>query len=362
MFSTCWWIEITVEVQVNNRLNAGLLSCVMWVFVNVELCLEPQSCLTTDQHSISDHSSYSFSFLSARHGRPLPANPASWVCVSKCLTTKHPGWMQLTEKHLNLWLLPLSWKAVITEPHTHKKKNTNEQHLTIITWHNTKINKIILIIKKKKNQSSRYRKWQPGWAKEHRNLPERKYESAFSLLHIRWCGPQHWGVKTCCWQPKCVAQRDGDRCKHEVDSIKWASQRATERWWREGRRIGLLSLSVLDASERAKIPRSQKSAHFSNILLCLSWASSTSSTYQLELTAAIIGVLDAHVGPQRLDGGQVVQEDWGLQLPTGHLGRAGVEGHQAVAVLLVGRVAPRDVQLFAGVNQHAGAWREEVRR
>lgn len=170
MFSTCWWIEITVDVQVNNRLNAGLLSCVMWVFVNVELCLEPQSCLTTDQHSSSDHSSYSFPFLSARHGRPSKPSKLS-VCVkmSDNKTSRLNATDRETFKFMSLasQLKDCHNRA----PHTHK--NTNEQHLTIITWHNTKINK--LIKKQKKNQSSRYRKWQPGWAKERRNLPERKY-------------------------------------------------------------------------------------------------------------------------------------------------------------------------------------------
>lgn len=80
-----------------------------------------------------------------------------------------------------------------------------------------------------------------------------------------------------------------------------------------------------------------------------------SPTYQLKLPTAVVGVLDARVGPQGFDGRQVPQEVGRLQLPAGHLGRARVERHQAVAVLLVVRVTPGDVQLLPGVHQHTDA-------
>lgn len=88
-----------------------------------------------------------------------------------------------------------------------------------------------------------------------------------------------------------------------------------------------------------------------------------SSTHQLELPAAIVGVLYARVHPQSCDGGQVLQEDRGLQLPAGHLRRPGVERHQLVPVLLIVLLTPWDVQLFPGIHQHTYTWRrgEKVR-
>jgi len=75
-------------------------------------------------------------------------------------------------------------------------------------------------------------------------------------------------------------------------------------------------------------------------------------THQLKLPASVVGALDARVGPQGLDGGQVLHEDGALHLPAGPGGRARVERHQGVAVRLVVRVAPRDVQLLPRVHQH----------
>lgn len=86
------------------------------------------------------------------------------------------------------------------------------------------------------------------------------------------------------------------------------------------------------------------------------------ATYQLKLPAAVVGVLDARVGPQGPDGGHVLQEDARLQLPARHLGGAGVERHQALPVLLVVFVSPGDVQLFPGVHQHAHTCKEAERR
>lgn len=88
---------------------------------------------------------------------------------------------------------------------------------------------------------------------------------------------------------------------------------------------------------------------------------SARTTYQLELPPAVVGVLDARVGPQGPDGGQVPQEDARLQLPARHLCGAGVERHHAVPVLLVVSVPPGDVQLLPGVHQHSHTW-EQVRR
>lgn len=77
------------------------------------------------------------------------------------------------------------------------------------------------------------------------------------------------------------------------------------------------------------------------------------STHQLELPAPIVSVLDALVGPQGPDGWQVVLEDFGLHhaVTVGH-GGSGVERHHGLPVLLVGRVAPRDVKLLPRVHQH----------
>lgn len=79
-------------------------------------------------------------------------------------------------------------------------------------------------------------------------------------------------------------------------------------------------------------------------------------THQLELPPTIVGVLDALVGPQGPDGRQVVLEDLLLHhaVALGH-DRARVERHHGVAVLLVGRFAPRDVELLSSVHQHSNA-------
>lgn len=82
-----------------------------------------------------------------------------------------------------------------------------------------------------------------------------------------------------------------------------------------------------------------------------------SFTYQLKLPATIVGVLYARVHPQSFNGGQVLQEDGGLQLPAGHLSRPGVERHQVVPMPLIVLVTPWDVQLFPGIHQHTYAWR-----
>lgn len=93
------------------------------------------------------------------------------------------------------------------------------------------------------------------------------------------------------------------------------------------------------------------------LYVCCS-ACGRSSPYQLELPATIVGVLYTRVLPQSFNEGQVLQEDRRLQLPAGHLRRPGVKRHQAVPVLLVGGVTPRDVQLFPGVHQHTNTWTE----
>lgn len=67
-------------------------------------------------------------------------------------------------------------------------------------------------------------------------------------------------------------------------------------------------------------------------------------THQLELSPAVIGVLDALVSPQGPDGRQVVLENFVLHhaVTVGHH-RPGVKRHHGVSVPLVGRVAPWDV-------------------
>lgn len=82
-------------------------------------------------------------------------------------------------------------------------------------------------------------------------------------------------------------------------------------------------------------------------------------THQLKLPAPIVGVLYARVCPQGLNGGQVLQENRCLKLPTGHLGWAGVERHQVVAVRLVVFITPRNVQLLTGVHQHTYTWKRK---
>ena len=80
-------------------------------------------------------------------------------------------------------------------------------------------------------------------------------------------------------------------------------------------------------------------------------------TYQLKLPATIVCILYTRVRPQIIDGIQVLHENGRLQLPAGHLGRPGVERHQAVPILLVVRVTPGNVQLLPRVYQHTYAWR-----
>lgn len=75
-------------------------------------------------------------------------------------------------------------------------------------------------------------------------------------------------------------------------------------------------------------------------------------TYQLEFPATVVGILDARVGPQGTDGGQVLHEDLGVHQALGHHGGARVERHHGVAVRLIGCLSPGDVELLAGVHQH----------
>lgn len=82
-------------------------------------------------------------------------------------------------------------------------------------------------------------------------------------------------------------------------------------------------------------------------------------THQLELPAAIIRVLDAFIGPQRPDRRQVVLKHFGLHhaMPMGH-GRSGIKSHHGLSVLLVGQVAPRDVQLLPRIHQHSNTCKD----
>lgn len=72
-------------------------------------------------------------------------------------------------------------------------------------------------------------------------------------------------------------------------------------------------------------------------------------SYQLELAAAVVGMLDAAVGPERAHCGQIPLEDFGFHHA---LGGARVEAHQRLAVCLIRRLAPRDAQLFPRVHQN----------
>lgn len=79
-----------------------------------------------------------------------------------------------------------------------------------------------------------------------------------------------------------------------------------------------------------------------------------SVTHQLELSPTVIGILDALVGPQGSNGRQVVLENLVFHhaMTLGHR-RSCVERHHGVAMLLVGRFAPRDVELFSSIHQHS---------
>lgn len=87
-----------------------------------------------------------------------------------------------------------------------------------------------------------------------------------------------------------------------------------------------------------------------------------SITHQLELSSAVVGALDAAVSPQGVDGGQIMQEDFGLYNSLRHCGWACVKAHQELPMCLVRRVSPRDVQLLSGINQHSDSYTHQVIR
>lgn len=184
--------------------------------------------------------------------------------------------------------------------------------------------------------------------------------------------------------------RSGERCKQEADSITCLTAQyrgrgiRAERRGTEDREVDLKKLFHFLFPLTFSIQRNQKAFtgsgdlravhhdeflsecapvdklghHYLLVMLFQFFFSFFSSTYQLKLPAAVVGVLNTRVLPQSRDGGQVLEEDGRLQLPAGHLSRPGVERHQAVPVLLVFRVTPRDVQLLTGVHQDTDTCRE----
>lgn len=87
------------------------------------------------------------------------------------------------------------------------------------------------------------------------------------------------------------------------------------------------------------------------IMLAKRW-----KTHKLELSPTVVGVLDALIGPEGSDGRQVVLEDLLLHhaVALSHDGPR-IERHHCVAMLLIGRFAPWDVELLSSVHQHSNA-------
>lgn len=75
-------------------------------------------------------------------------------------------------------------------------------------------------------------------------------------------------------------------------------------------------------------------------------------SYQLELPAPVIGILNATVFPQGFYSWKVLQENSSFHHPLGSHGGTGIKCHQLVAMELVFVISPGNMKLLSGIYQH----------